>query len=103
MFTTSALQLLAHFSQSINVVECKEFRRLLLFLREGLCDTDVPHRTSVRNKIIETFKQYLVSLKKELGVSTCVQLRSFLVVPSNLCYLGCTRTNIFHNGYVVIG
>ena len=43
--------------QSLNVVECVEFRRLLLFLREDLKDTDIPHRTKIKSDIIEAISK----------------------------------------------
>lgn len=64
----------AHIVQSLNVIELKEFRELLLILRESLRDSDIPHRTTLRNKIIETWRQYLIILRKDLEVS----LNSFL-------------------------
>lgn len=60
--------------QSINLMECREFRDLLLFLRESLCDSDIPHRNYLRNKIMGTWGQYIASLTKELGVSVIFSL-----------------------------
>jgi hypothetical protein len=61
--------MLKHRMKSINVIERKEFRELLLILRENLHDSDIPRRTSVRNKIMETWKHYLATLTSELGVN----------------------------------
>lgn len=61
--------MLNHRMKSINVIERKEFRELLLILRENLRDSDIPRRTSVRNKIMETWKHYLATLTSELGVN----------------------------------
>ena len=55
--------------QSIYVVEGREFRNLLLFLREGLEDKDIPHRTKIRTAIMRQFKEYYNVLKEELAVS----------------------------------
>jgi hypothetical protein len=56
--------------QSINVVECREFRDLLLLLREDLQDKDIPHRTKIRESIITAWKSWFLGLKSELAVST---------------------------------
>ena len=39
-------------SKAFNVVECPEFRSLLLYIGEGkIVDKDIPHRTKVTNMI----------------------------------------------------
>jgi hypothetical protein len=55
-------------SQSLNLVECPEFRALLLLLRQDLKDTMIPHRTKLRELIVEAWKQYFVVLKRKLAV-----------------------------------
>ena len=54
--------------QSLNIIECKEFRRLLLFLREDLQDKDIPHRTKIKTDIIQAWKDYFIVLKQDLAV-----------------------------------
>jgi hypothetical protein len=54
--------------QSINVIECPEFRQLLLLLRQDLRDQDIPSRDTVRRSIIEAWYSYYQSLKEELEV-----------------------------------
>jgi len=54
--------------QSLNVVECPEFRQLLLLLREDLQDKDIPRRTKIRESIIKTWHAYFKVLKEELAV-----------------------------------
>jgi len=56
--------------QSMNIVECREFRNLLLLLREDLQDKDIPHRTKIRESIITAWKLWFLGLKSELAVST---------------------------------
>ncbi|EDQ98471.1 uncharacterized protein LACBIDRAFT_335933 [Laccaria bicolor S238N-H82] len=53
--------------QSIYVVECPEFRQLLLLLREDLEDKDIPHRTMMRKLIIKAWEAYFKVLKQELA------------------------------------
>ncbi|KAF8986458.1 hypothetical protein BDQ17DRAFT_1259637, partial [Cyathus striatus] len=56
--------------QSINVIENEKLRSLFLMLREDLTDEDIPHRTQLRNKIMETWDNHLNRLRDELTVST---------------------------------
>ncbi|KAF8834092.1 hypothetical protein BDN67DRAFT_1016868 [Paxillus ammoniavirescens] len=42
--------------QSLNVVECKEFRQLLLLLHQDLKDSQIPHRTKIREDIISAWQ-----------------------------------------------
>jgi hypothetical protein len=55
--------------QSLNVVECPEFRQLLLFLREGLREEDIPRRDKIRAAIMKAWHAYYKVLKDELQVS----------------------------------
>ena len=56
------------------VIECPEFRDLLLLLRESLHDTDIPHRTKIRTAIIEAWTTWFQTLKGSLAVSTLYHL-----------------------------
>jgi hypothetical protein len=53
--------------QSINVIECREFRDLLLLLRSDLQDRDIPHRTKLRETIIEAWESHFKALKLDLA------------------------------------
>ncbi|KAF7372280.1 Zinc finger BED domain-containing protein 4 [Mycena venus] len=54
---------------SINLIENRDFRDLLLFLRETLRDADIPHRTKLRSLIIDAWLDYWEELKAELRLS----------------------------------
>ncbi|KIK12635.1 hypothetical protein PISMIDRAFT_120519, partial [Pisolithus microcarpus 441] len=54
--------------QSLNVVECKEFRCLILLLRDDLKDSNIPHHTKIRSDIIQAWKDYFMILKIDLAV-----------------------------------
>ena len=60
--------------QSINVVECPEFRQLLRLLCQELRDTDIPRRTKLRELIIEAWRDYFQALKEDLEVSGYLDL-----------------------------
>jgi hypothetical protein len=55
--------------QSINLIESRDFRDLLLMLRDTLQEQDIPHRTKIRSLIIDGWTAYYTELKAELGVS----------------------------------
>ena len=46
-----------------------EFRALLRFLRPTLKDADIPRRTKMRHRIVETFKVVIDDIRRELAVS----------------------------------
>lgn len=62
------IMLLTYVFQSIRVVNCPEFRDLLLLLREDLQDNAIPHRTKLRESIIKTWRLWFDILKKDLAV-----------------------------------
>ena len=73
--------------QSLNVVECKEFQHLLLFLREDLEDKDIPHRTKIKMDIIQAWKDYFVILKQDLTVCILTFIELILLIVSVNCVL----------------
>jgi hypothetical protein len=66
--------------QSLNVIECVEFRALLMLLRSELKETMIPHRTKLRQLIVEAWKRYFHVLKGDLAVSVSVMLFTFTEV-----------------------
>src|ERR1700676_5384888 len=54
--------------QSINVIESPQLRALFLMLRDELKDEDIPHRTTVRNRILEVWDEHLDHLAEEMNV-----------------------------------
>ena len=65
--------------QSINVIENPQLRSLFRLLRSELRDEDIPHRTTLRNRITEVFGAYLDHIEKEMKVTgtliNCLVLR----------------------------
>jgi len=57
-------------TQAINVMECPEFRRLLLLLCSNLKDSDIPHCMKTRELILKAWQDYFVVLKADLKVSS---------------------------------
>ena len=58
----------------MNIVECPEFRELLLCLREMLQDNEIPHRTRIQQAVLEAWAESFHELKEELAVSTTMHL-----------------------------
>lgn len=56
--------------QSLNVIEQDAFRNLLLLLREGLRDRDIPRRTKLRELVIAAWQDSFGKLKQEMQVCT---------------------------------
>ena len=50
------------------MIECPEFRSLLLYLREDLTDDDICGRDKLRSSIMEAWYNYYLVLKDELEV-----------------------------------
>ena len=50
-------------------MECREFRDLLLLLREDLQEKDIPHRTKLREAIVTSWQLGFLTLKRDLAVS----------------------------------
>jgi hypothetical protein len=67
--------------QAINVIECPEFRDLLLLLRSDLQDTMIPRRTKVRQMVLEAWNHSFVDLKRDLAVSLIVIFFRLLILP----------------------
>jgi hypothetical protein len=56
--------------QALNLVEGVEFRRLLLLLREGLREQDIPRRTKLRELVVRAWQDSFVTLKEDLKART---------------------------------
>jgi len=55
--------------QSFNVLECPEFRELLLYLGDGkIDDSNVPHRTKVTQMVLDTYHKEHSNIKVDLRV-----------------------------------
>jgi hypothetical protein len=76
--------------KSIRVVECREFRDLLLLLRSDLKDHMIPHRVKVWEMIIETWRRYFVKLRHDINVSPF----NHLLLPNIRCPECCGRSII---------
>ena len=50
------------------MIECPEFRNLLLHLREDLSDADICGHDTLRRSVMEVWHKYYLVLKDELEV-----------------------------------
>ena len=69
--------LLLTLSKSLNVVECPEFCKLMLLLRESLRDTDIPHRSQTRDNIMNLWLQSFGVLQTQARV--CAMWNLFIL------------------------
>lgn len=51
------------------MIENPQLRALFMMLREELHDEDIPHRTTVRNRILEVWDTHLENLAAEMEVN----------------------------------
>lgn len=84
-------------AQAINVIECREFRDLLLLLRSDLQDSMIPHRTKVRHIILEAWNNAFQLLKRDLSVSLSPPK---LISHVNIPRPELSRSNIVHVRYM---
>ncbi len=61
--------------KALNIVECPEFRQLLLLLCNDLQDSQIPHRTKLRELVLQAWSQYFQALRRDLAACS---LPSFL-------------------------
>ena len=54
--------------QSINVIESPRLRKIFLLLRQELKESDIPGRTTIRNRIEKAYEDYLKQLEEEMAV-----------------------------------
>lgn len=55
--------------QAVNLMDCPEFRDLLLYVSQGLLDDcDIPHRTKITEVIGQRFKEEYVKMVERLQV-----------------------------------
>jgi hypothetical protein len=61
--------LLTDIIKAFQLVDKGPFRRMLTYMRPSLSDNDIPHRQTLRNRIIDKANLSEVRLKKVLEVS----------------------------------
>ncbi|KAJ7185958.1 hypothetical protein C8R46DRAFT_881956, partial [Mycena filopes] len=66
-FVDTIVEFIVGDDQAINVVENEQLRAIFLLLREELKDSDIPHRTTIRKRILEVWNEHLDRLEKEMA------------------------------------
>lgn len=61
--------------QALSIVDGKEFRNLLLLLKDDLNDKDIPHRSKIKTEIVKAWQDYFVVLKQDLAVCIPIFVR----------------------------
>ncbi|KAJ7278309.1 hypothetical protein C8J57DRAFT_1465460 [Mycena rebaudengoi] len=80
-FVNALVEFIVGDHQSINVIENENLREIFLMLREDLKDSDIPHRTTIRTRILQLFDEYLDRLQEELNLRA--SLIGFICVPGH--------------------
>jgi hypothetical protein len=65
------------FFKAIRVVERPEFRRLCLLLRPELRNVDIPHRTTMQKRILDTFSEVIHKMSQHIQVMLSCDLMVF--------------------------
>jgi hypothetical protein len=89
------------FPKSLNVIECREFRDLLLLLGNELKETMIPHRTKLRELIIVSWKRYFQTLRQDVVVLSVYQMFCLSLIPLIPLCLECCWPCVIHHGRVV--
>jgi len=90
------LRLTLLFFQSLNVVDCPEFRKFALYGRKNVSDRDLPHQTSLTNFIykqyLEDHRELVDEIKSSLGrvsftsdIWSDPNLTSFMALTCHFC------------------
>lgn len=79
-------------------MDCPEFRLLLFLLRSDLKESAIPHRTKLRELVIESWREEFQVLKDDLAV---LFLTPTIIYIFSAAYLECCRTDFLYNGYLV--
>lgn len=83
--------------QSLNVIECPEFRALLILLRNDL-QAKIPHRTKLRELVVDAWRQYFQELKADLKVTTYTMLIHITYIR---LHVESRWQNFIHDRYLV--
>lgn len=71
--------LLTHIMKAFLLVDKDSFRRLLTYLRPSLSDNEIPHRQTLRNRIIDKGNLSEVWLKKVLEVRPITYCKQWII------------------------
>jgi hypothetical protein len=58
--------LLSH--QSINIIESPRLKKIFLLLRQELKESDIPSRSTLRNRIDQAYEAHMKELEEEMAV-----------------------------------
>jgi hypothetical protein len=83
--------------KAINVVECPEFRALLLLLRSDMKQSVIPHRTKLRELIIHDWRRHYGELKDDLAV--CLSFQALM--HANIMCSESFRSDFIHDRRMV--
>ncbi|KAF7334741.1 HAT family dimerization domain-containing protein [Mycena sanguinolenta] len=68
-FVDAIVEWIVSDDQSINVAENQQLRNIFLMLRSELKDSDIPHRTKIRQRVMEIWDEHLDKLESEMAAA----------------------------------
>ena len=60
--------------QAISVVESPRLRKIFLLLREELKESDIPSRSTMRNRIDQVYEKHMKQLEEDMTVTMVLYL-----------------------------
>ena len=66
--------------QSINVIESPRLRNIFLLLRQELKESDIPGRTTLRNRIEKAYDDHMKQLGEEMMVCILFSLSDKILI-----------------------
>jgi hypothetical protein len=91
--------ILIHY-QSLNVIECPELRSIFLMLREELQDSDIPHRATIRRRIMQLWGEQLNRVADEMAVCSQYTYTHTLPLLIFVPISGRSRKNLIYHRYM---
>jgi hypothetical protein len=68
-----------------------------MFMRSDLRERMIPHRTKLRELVLQIWRDYFQTLRRELAVGVLSSV-DYLMFSS---FLGCNGPNLFYGGHLV--
>jgi len=66
--------------QAINVIESPRLRNIFLLLRQELKESDIPGRTTLRNRIEKAYEDHMKQLEEEMMVCILFSLSDKILI-----------------------
>lgn len=61
-------------TQPLNIIQSPRLRKIFLLLRQELKESDIPGRTTIRNRVEKAYQDYMQQLEKDIAVCNSIFL-----------------------------